>query len=563
MLKFKDMPYARPDVEELKKANKKAIEKLKNAASYEEAKQAYFDLQEKETQAGTMMSICSVRNTIDTTDEFYAGEMKAIREASASLIPLGKQFDEAMASSPFRADFEKEFGKQLLRLVDVSLKTTDEKIIPDVIRQGEISMAYQKDSAMAVTDFRGEKCNFYGLLKHMESTDREERKEAFLAWADLYESISGKLDGQYDELVKIRDGMAKKLGYASYTDLAYLQRRRFDYTAADAAAFRRQIKEIITPAVAEIRERQRKLLGVDKLYYYDEALIFPEGNADPIGTMEELVHKAKKMYREMSPETGEFFDFMTDYELFDLETRPGKRMGGYMTRFPAYKAPFIFSNFNGTSADVDVLTHEAGHAFQGYLAMRSIPVSTLCGSTSEINEIHSMSMEHFAYPWMGSFFGERSEQYITGHLIGALAVIPYMACVDEYQHRVYEKPEMSAKQRRTVWREIEKTYMPWRDYDGQPFLEEGGFWMQKQHIFLYPFYYIDYALAQMGAFHFYGLMKTDREKAWNDYLRLCRAGGTKGYFELLELAGIPNPFAEGSVETCVRHVIDEVLERYR
>ena len=563
MLKFKDMPYTRPDVEELKKANEEAIEKLKNASSYEEAKKAYFDLQEKETQAGTMMSICSVRNTIDTTDEFYAGEMKAIREQSASLIPLGKQFDEAMANSPFRADFEKEFGKQLLRLVDASLKTTDEKIIPDVIRQGEISMAYQKDSAMAVTDFRGEKCNFYGLLKHMESTDRKERKEAFLAWANLYESISGKLDAQYDELVKIRDGMAKKLGYAKYTDLAYLQRRRFDYTAEDAAAFRRQIREIITPAVAEIRERQRKLLGVDKLRYYDEALIFPEGNADPIGTMEELVLKAKKMYREVSPETGEFFDFMTDYELFDLETRPGKRMGGYMTRFPAYKAPFIFSNFNGTSADVDVLTHEAGHAFQGYLAMRSIPVSSLSGSTSEINEIHSMSMEHFAYPWMESFFGEKSEQYITGHLIGALAVIPYMACVDEYQHRVYEKPEMSAKERRAVWREIELAYMPWRDYDGQPFLEEGGFWMQKQHIFLYPFYYIDYALAQMGAFHFYGLMKADREKAWNDYLRLCRAGGTKGYFELLKLAGIPNPFAEGSVEKCVRHVIDEVLTRYQ
>ena len=563
MLKFKDMPYQRPDIEELKKAHEEAIEKLKNAATYEEARKAYFDLQEQETEAGTMMSICSVRNTIDTTDEFYASEMKAIREASASLIPLGKQFDEAMANSPFRADFEKEFGPQLLRLIDVSLKTTDEKIIPDVIRQGEISMAYQKDSAMAVTDFRGEKCNFYGLLKHMESTDREERKEAFLAWAELYESISGKLDAQYDELVKIRDGMAKKLGYASYTDLAYLQRRRFDYTAEDAAAFRKQIREIVTPAVAEIRERQRKLLGVDKLHYYDEALIFPEGNADPIGTMEELVQKAKNMYREMSPETGEFFDFMTEYELFDLETRPGKRMGGYMTRFPAYKAPFIFSNFNGTSADVDVLTHEAGHAFQGYLAMRSIPVSSLSGSTSEINEIHSMSMEHFAYPWMESFFGEKSGQYLTGHLIGALAVLPYMAVVDEYQHRVYEKPEMTAKERRAVWREIEKVYMPWRDYDGQPFLEEGGFWMQKQHIFLYPFYYIDYALAQMGAFHLYGLMKTDRKKAWDDYLRLCRAGGTKGYFELLELAGIPNPFREGNVEKCVRHVIDEILERYQ
>ena len=432
----------------------------------------------------------------------------------------------------------------------------------DIIREGELTNQYQKDSALASTEFRGEKCNFYGLLKHMESTDRAERKEAFEAWAALYDSISPKLDAQYDELVHLRDGMAKKLGFSSYTELAYLQRRRFDYTQEDAAKFRRQIREVITPAVARIRERQKELLGVDKLRYYDESLVFPEGNADPIGTMEELVAKAQRMYREMSPETGEFFDFMVKYRLFDLETRPGKRMGGYMTRFPAYQAPFIFSNFNGTSADVDVLTHEAGHAFQGYLAMRSIPVSMLSGSTSEINEIHSMSMEHFAYPWMESFFGENTEKYITAHLIGALAVLPYMACVDEYQHRVYEKPDMTAKERRAVWREIEKAYMPWRDYDGNAFLEEGGFWMQKQHIFLYPFYYIDYALAQMGAFHYYGLMKTDRPKAWADYLRLCRAGGTKGYFDLLKEGGLPNPFEPGTVESCVGHVIDEILQRY-
>jgi M3 family oligoendopeptidase len=488
--------------------------------------------------------------------------MKAIREASASLIPLGKQFDEAMANSPFRGDFEKEFGPQLLRLIDVSLKTTDEKIIPDVIRQGEISMAYQKDSAMAVTDFRGEKCNFYGLLKHMESTDREERKEAFLAWAELYESISGKLDAQYDELVKIRDGMAKKLGYASYTDLAYLQRRRFDYTAEDAAAFRKQIREIVTPAVAEIRERQRKLLGVDKLHYYDEALIFPEGNADPIGTMEELVQKAKNMYREMSPETGEFFDFMKEYEMYDLETKPGKRMGGYMTRLPLYQAPFIFSNFNGTEADVDVLTHEAGHAFQGYLAMRSIPISALSGSTAEINEVHSMSMEHFAYPWMESFFGENSEKYITAHLLGALCTIPYLVSVDEFQHEVYANPDMTPDEWRKIWHDIEQKYMPWRDYDGNEFLEGGGFWMQKQHIFLYPFYYIEYALAQICAFQYYGRMKEDRKAAWEDYLSLCRAGGTKGYFELLEIGNLLNPFKEGTVEKSTGHVIEEIRQRY-
>ena len=562
MMDFRQMPYERPDMEAMKVCYEDTIGKLNGAASYEEARQAFFTLQEREKEQGTMMSLCSVRNTIDTTDPYYEAEMKWLREQSAALIPLRKRYQQAMASSPFRADFEGEFGSQMLRLIDAGLKVTDERLMADIVREGEICQQYQKDSAMASTDFRGEKCNFYGLLKHMESTDRQERREAYHAWAKLYEAISPKLDAQYDELVHLRDGMARKLGFSCYTDMAYLSRRRFDYTQEDAANFRRQIREIVTPAVAEIREKQRARLGVDKLRYYDEALLFPEGNADPIGDMETLVSKAQKMYREMSPETGEFFDFMVKYHLFDLETRPGKRMGGYMTRFAAYQAPFIFSNFNGTSADVDVLTHEAGHAFQGYLAMRSIPVSMLSGSTAEINEIHSMTMEHFAYPWMGSFFGENSEKYLTAHLIGAISVLPYMACVDEYQHRVYEKPDMTALERRHVWREIERAYMPWRDYDGEPFLEEGGFWMQKQHIFLYPFYYIDYALAQMCAFQYYGRMKKNRDAAWQDYLRLCRAGGTKGYFELLEVGGLLNPFRDGTVEKSVGHVIEELRRRY-
>ena len=563
MIKFQDMPYERPDSEVLKKAYEAAREKLLKAETFEEARKAFLDLQKEEEKAETMDSICYIRNTMDTTDEFYNTEIRAIKEADASLIPVRMNYYKALSESRFRRDLEEEFGAQLLRLVDAYLKTTDERIVPEVIREGEVSMDYQRDSAEASAEFRGEKCNFYGLLKHMESTDREERREAFLAWAGLYESISGKLDRDYDELVSIRNSMAEKLGYASYTDLAYLNMQRFDYGPDEAAAFRRQIKEIITPAVAEIREIQRKRLGLDRLCYYDEALLFPDGNPSPRGTAKDLVEKARNMYQEMSQESGEFFDFMVKYDLFDLETRPGKHMGGYMGSIPAYKAPFIFSNFNGTSADVDVLTHEAGHAFQGYLAMRSIPVSMLQQSTSEVNEIHSMSMEYFAFPWMESFFGDKAADYVTGHLIGALAVLPYMCCVDEFQHRVYERPDMDARERRRIWREIEKAYMPWRDYDGEPFLEEGGFWMQKQHIFIVPFYYIDYALAQMGAFHFYVLSRTDPEKAWKDYLRLLRAGGTKGYFELLALAGIPNPFKDGSVEKCAGPVIREVLEAYK
>ena len=562
MVDFKNMVYQRPDMDALRTAYEKVTAQLNSAATYEDARNAFFALQTAEKQAGTMSSLAYVRNTIDMTDSFYEEEVRWLQEAQAGLMPVVKQYRAALAGSTFRPQFEAEFGSQLMKQADAAVRTMDESIVQETVREGELTQAYEKTSALASTEFRGEKANFYGLLRHMESTDREERREAFHAWAGLYAKIAPELDDQYDELVSIRNRKAEKLGFDRYTELAYLNLNRFDYTEADTACFRKQIREIITPAVAEIRERQRRRLGVDRLRFYDEALLFPEGNADPIGDMETLVAKAQKMYREMSPETGEFFDFMVRYHLFDLETRPGKSMGGYMTSFPLYDAPFIFSNFNGTSADVEVLTHEAGHAFQGYIGMRSIPVSDLTSSTSEINEVHSMSMEHFAYPWMESFFGDRSEMYITSHLIGALCVIPYMACVDEFQHGVYANPAMNAMERRSLWRSIEKTYMPWRDYDGEPFLESGGFWMQKLHIFLYPFYYIDYALAAMCAFQYYGRMKEDRSRAWQDYLRLCRAGGTKGYFELLEEGNLLNPFREGTVEKSVRHVIDEILKRY-
>ncbi|MBQ3911534.1 MAG: M3 family oligoendopeptidase, partial [Lachnospiraceae bacterium] len=434
MIKFSDMPYTRPDIESMKQAFSAATEKVLNAKSYAEVREAFFEVQEKGAELFTLYSIASVRNTMDTTDEYYDKEVEWLQEETAKLIPLQTAWNKALTGSPYRADFEKEYGKQLFKLMDAELLTSDERIVPEIVEQGKLTQEYSKTAAQATIEFNGEKRNFYGLLKFMESTDRAERKAAFEAWAALYEQISPKLDEQYSKLVALRDESAKKMGFPTYTEMAYIARKRFDYTQEDAARFREQIREIVTPAVAKIREKQRVRLGLDKLRYYDEALKFPEGNANPIGTTQELVDKAQNMYRAMSPETGEFFDFMKEYRLFDLETRPGKHMGGYMTAFETYKAPFIFSNFNGTSADVDVLTHEAGHAFQGYLAMRSIPISDLTGSTAEINEVHSMSMEHFAYPWMESFFGPNADKYRTSHLIGAIEVIPYLVSVDEFQH---------------------------------------------------------------------------------------------------------------------------------
>ena len=554
MEKFNEIKYKRPDYATLKKEAKLAIKALKEAKSYAEFKEVYLGLNSKMYEAMTMATIASVRNTINMQDEFYEKEEKYNNSQNATLSLTLKKVMQTVLASPFRKEIDDEFGSLLLKSTEMQLKLISFKVIFKMIKESNLGNQYSKTVALCKTNFRGEECNFYGLLKHMENPDRAIRKEAFLAWAKMYEEVSPKLDELYDKLVALRVKTAKALGFKDYIEYVYLARGRFDYQASDVAKFREQVKKEIVPLCTELYEKQRIRLGLEHLEMYDESLVFPQGNATPIGSKDELVAKAQAMYHELSSETGEFFDFMVEHELFDLETKPGKHMGGYCTFLPMYQAPFIFSNFNGTSADVDVLTHEAGHAFEAYYASRHLPLLELVGSTSEINEIHSMAMEQFTYPWMDKFFGEHVDEYRYAHLCGTITTIPYLVAVDEFQHKVFENPKMTAFERRTTWHQIEKDYLPWRSYDGNKFLSEGGFWMQKQHIFLYPFYYVDYALAQICASQFFVKSLHNHEEAWNGYLSLCAMGGKFGYFETLEKAGLDNPFKEGTV----KKVADEI-----
>lgn len=560
MFKFSEIKYERPDLEKAKESAFAYIAAFKAAKTYEEARAIYVAHAKENEALETMYTVASIRNTIDTNDKFYEAEMNFFYEELPKLQVVGRQENEAELASPFKADFEREFGGDMIKRTEATLKLVDESIIPEQVEEAKLGQEYSKITAACTTQFRGGQCNFYGLLKHMQSTDREERREAFVAWSKLYESVADKLDDIYLRLVALRRTMAEKLGFNSYVDMAYLANGHYYYGAEEVAKFRKQVVDVIVPAAAELYERQRERIGVDKLRYYDEQLIYPEGNATPVGDMKYLVDGARQMYRELSPETGEFFDFMIEHELFDLETRPGKHMGGYCTFIPQYGAPFIFSNFNGTSADVDVLTHEAGHAFQAYTAAKYVTLPSQIWSTSEISEIHSMSMEHFAYPWMDKFFGGNADKYRYAHLSEAVKVVPYLCLVDHFQHEVFAN-NFDAKGLRACWRRLEKIYLPWRDYDGVEFLEEGGFWMQKQHIFLYPFYYVDYALAQLGAFEYYTRSKRDRAAAWKDYYNLCKAGGSKSYFELLKTGNLSNPFEDGSVKRAVEGVLEELFAK--
>lgn len=558
MEKFSDLRYERVDMAAAIEAVKDITKTLQEAASWEAFKEAYMNHIQADVELSTMKEIAKIRNNVNMLDEYYEGEMAYYNTEMPRYQLAVKEMGEVILESPYKKNMEEEFGPMLIKNLEAKKLLSSEAVVADMAKESALGTLYSKTVAAATTEFRGKQLTTYGLLKHMQSTDRAERKEAFEAWAKLYLTISPQVDEIYDELVHLRAGMAEKLGFSNFTPMGYLARRRYDYTAKELEIFRKQVREVIVPACEKLFERQREALGVEKLYFYDESLGNPAGNPVPVGGRDYMVEKAQEMYRELSPETGEFFDFMVQYDLFDLETKKGKRVGGYCTSLPLYHAPFIFSNFNGTEADVNVLTHEAGHAFAGFTAAKFQKTPELCHSTSEINEIHSMAMELWTYPWMESFFGDKAGQYRKEHLADALKKIPYMVCVDEYQHKVYENPDMTAMERRAVWSELEKVYMPWRDYDGNEFLTGGGFWMQKQHIFIYPFYYVDYAMAQIGAFEFYTKMNENREAAWADYYKLCKAGGSLGYFDLLDYCGLHNVLQDGSLKEALKAVFEEL-----
>ncbi|MBS4538632.1 M3 family oligoendopeptidase [Clostridium sp. D2Q-11] len=546
MLKFSDYKYERPNMESLEKGFNELIEKFNSADCSETQNSIMKEINNLRNTFETMENLVLIRHTIDTNDEFYDKEKDFMDDATPTYQGLVSKFYKALTESKFRGELEKKWGKQIFSIADLQLKTFAPEIIEDLKKENKLSSQYTKLRASAKIEFEGEERNLSQMGPFMQSKDRETRKKAQEAFNKFFEENEEKFDQIYDEMVKVRHKIAKKLRYENFIQLGYDRLTRSDYNAEMVANYRKQVLEDIVPIANKLKERQLNRLGLDDLKYYDESLEFLTGNATPKGDHDWMIENGKKMYKELSPETDEFFNYMVQKELLDLMAKKGKAGGGYCTFIADYKSPFIFSNFNGTSDDVDVLTHEAGHAFQVY-SSRNYELPEYVWPTLEACEIHSMSMEFFAWPWMESFFKEDVEKYKFSHLSGALLFIPYGVTVDEFQHFVYENPTATPEERKLKWREIEKKYLPNRDYEDNDFLERGGYWFRQGHIFGNPFYYIDYTLAQVCAFQYWVKSRENKEEAWSSYLKLCQAGGSRSFLELVELAELDNPFEDGSI----------------
>ncbi len=548
LLPFDQMPYERPDLKAKAKALEEMTQAFEAAPNVQEQIRLYNEIEVLQAHMNTLETLVQVRHSIDSTDEFYKAEKAYFEEDMPHLALASSRFYKVLLESPWLKELEAELGTETINQHKCKLRIISPEILEDLTLEDRLVNEYENLLANGEIEYEGQRYALSQFVHPLQSTDREERRKGHEAREAFFLAQEKKFDELYDQLVQVRHRIAQKLGFENFIEVAYLRLGRTTYGPKEVQAYRDQILRDLVPYTTQLAARHAKRIGLspETFRYIDGTLSYKTGNAKPVGTPDEIVEEAGLMYDDLMPQTGEMFRMMRENGLMDLLAKKGKHGGGYMTMLMDYGVPFLFANFNGTQHDIEVMTHEAGHCFQGYMSRNNRTLSDL-SPTLEACEIHSMSMEFLTWPYMERFFKEQTEKFKFSHLSGALTFIPYGVTVDEFQHYVYANPQATPEERKAKWHEIEKKYRPYLNYEGFEHLERGAFWHRQSHIFSHPFYYIDYTLAQIVALQYWKWSCENREAALKSYVRLCEDGGRFDFVTLVKRAGLTTPFEDGTV----------------
>lgn len=569
MIHFREMPYERITYEELEERYRQLMTEFREAPDGD-ACLAVLKKRYRLVEDMTAMDLCAVRHDMDVNDAFYSAEQDYYDEIGPKLTDLSNQFDRLMLDSPFRDQLEKVLGSYAFAIMEAGQSGFDSSLIKLAQEENRLLARYTQLTSNASVEWEGGSRKRNLMMPLLRSADRDVRKEASLAVSASWEAQRQEMEEIFGALLENRRRQAESLKFKDYVGLSYYRMTRIGYGPEEVRTFRDAVKRYLVPLSGRLEERRRQRLGLDHLYIYDAGVYFPEGNPVPVcvesgvpggaaaGSTAACLEATRRMYTEMSPETAEFIAFLLDYGLADVEIREGKRDGGYMTTFEKYRAPFIFANFDGTIENAYIMCHEGGHAFQGYLK-RDEKIRERCQATSEAAETHAMAMESFTMPYMELFFGERAKDYRTMQLEDAVRLIINECLQDEFQQLVYENPDMTARDCNGLWARLDREYFPDRDYDGNANLKEGCGWQRIPHVFYWPFYAIDYALAEICALGYYRWAHEDRTAAWQSYLRLCRQTGTADFPDLVRDAGLGNPFCEDTVRGIAEWIQEKLM----
>ncbi|MFT4549002.1 MAG: M3 family oligoendopeptidase [Verrucomicrobiales bacterium] len=549
--KFPEYTAAQPDLETTRAEYADFQKRLVAAETATDCVAIVADWDRSLCQLKEWASVTYIRFQQDTKNEQFKAEKETLDATLPKYTDLETDFKQALLDSPFRSELEKSLTTQLFAMWECNTKSFSPAIEDDSAAEAKLQSQYTTLTAGAEITFQGESLTISELRRFADDAERGKREAACRVASQWFADSAPELDQIYDDQVKLRHSMAKKLGYDSFTELGYQRMSRIGYGPAEVATFRNEVRDKVVPLAVALAEKQRTTLGVEQLIYWDNSVHSLEGNPKPLGDHDWMVERATEMFDEMGHGLGGFFAEMRERGAMDLKSRKGKAGGGFCDFLHQFEFPFIFANFNGTRGDVDVFTHEVGHAFQSY-SSRNQPMSDIVWPTSEACEIHSMGLEFLTWPHMDKFYGkDAAEELRRIHLTAFLQFLPYGVSIDHFQHMVYEKPDATPQERNAMWQEIERTYLPWYQYDDLPAESAGRLWQQKAHIYQCPFYYIDYCLALTGAMQFWSQSRTEPEAAMQAYTELCSLGGSKDYTGLLASAGLNSPFEPGCLDQVI------------
>lgn len=482
------------------------------------------------------------REACDTSDQEAEEANRQMRE---DILPVAEAFDAriraALLAAPERPALEERYGRLMFQVFTSEQSAFAAPNIPLNVECGEQTARYERLLGGAAIPVDGETLTLTRTNALLNHPDAAKRKAAWEATAHWISERSDDIHGIYSGLVALRQEMAKNLGETNFVPVGYRRMNRLDYGPQEVATFRESIKRHIVPLVAELRAKQAEWLGVETIKPWDMTY-FPGCSLEPgVVPIDEQHARAQVLFDRLHPTLGAHYARMVDGGLIDLENRPGKRPGAFCTSFDDSGEIAIFCNSTGDAEDVSVLTHEMGHAFQGWESQWIGPLE-LRWPTLEACEVHSMGMEFLSLHELETFFSpEDARKFRKLKLIDTITILPYIAVVDAFQHWVYEHPTHSPAERDAAWSRLWDEFIPGVDFTGYEAFKAVR-WKRQIHLFSDPFYYIDYAIAESGALQLWLMAEKDRAAAMETYLKLCHIGGSESLLSIFRSANLVSPF---------------------
>ena len=553
-MKYEDFKYKRPDLLNIEKKLYLYLDKFSKACSPLLQENILHKIYKLFENFESMKSLAFLRNAQDITNEFYLCESKFFDNNFPKFNNLKREVFSELIKSKYKKELQKSFGRQLFKIAYGSLKTHNSNIEEELKIENQLIRKYESILSTAMIPTKKGKKILSEIQPFMESANRNIRKEAYHSFYNYFLNYEKEFDQIFDKLIKVRDKISKKLGFRDYVEYCNIGDHRSYFGSERTKNFRDNIIEHFVPILKTIKAKKTENLKLSELKVYDSVIGFKTGNPKPVGNNKLLFENFRTMYKEFSPETGFFFNTLLENNLIDYYSRKNKDASVFCTDIYDYKSPFMFLNSNGTHTDISSFIHEFGHAYQ-FHCCKDFKIKDYIIPSAEMVELPSVCLEFLTLPWMNLFFNkENTEKYVYNFICTSIKSIVHQVMGDEFQNYIYKNPDIGINERKNKWKELNMLYFDYVDYDGILYLERGSGWHLIGHFFFSPLFYIDYAIATICGIRFWMNSKQNNKQNVENYITLCKAGGSVSFKELIRLAGLHTTFEEESIKNSAKYI---------